>query len=31
VTAGTFYLWMLAQKSGGVTIGALVTGAITVT
>lgn len=30
-TAGTFYLWMLAQGSGGVTTGALVTGAITVT
>ncbi len=30
-TAGTFYLWMLAQGSGGITIGALVTGAITVT
>jgi hypothetical protein len=30
-TAGTYYLWMLAQGSGGVTIGALVTSAITVT
>lgn len=30
-TAGTFYLWMLAQASGGITTGALVTGAITVT
>ena len=30
-TAATFYLWMLAQGSGGVTTGALVTGAITVT
>lgn len=29
-TAGTFYLWMLAQGSGGVTTGALVTSAITV-
>ena len=29
-TAGTWYLWLLAQGSGG-TIGALVTGAITVT
>jgi hypothetical protein len=30
-TAGTFYLWMLAQGTGGATIGALVTSAITVT
>ena len=30
-TAGTFYLWMLAQGAGSVTIGALVTSAITVT
>lgn len=30
-TAGTYYLWMLAQGSGGNTIGALVTSAITVT
>jgi len=30
-TAGTFYLWMLAQSAGGVTSGALVTPAITVT
>ncbi len=29
-TAGTFYLWMLAQGTGGTTIGALVTSAITV-
>jgi hypothetical protein len=29
-TAGTFYLWMLAQGSGATTIGALVTAAITV-
>jgi hypothetical protein len=29
-TAGTFYLWMLAQGSGAVTTGALVTSAITV-
>jgi Fibronectin type III domain len=29
-TAGTFYLWSLAQGAGGVTIGALVTPAITV-
>ncbi len=29
-TAGTFYLWMLAQSAGGVTAGALVTSAITV-
>jgi hypothetical protein len=29
-TAGTFYLWMLAQGSGGATTGALVTSAITV-
>ncbi len=29
-TPGTFYLWMLAQGSGGVTTGALVTSAITV-
>ncbi|HTW71386.1 MAG TPA: fibronectin type III domain-containing protein, partial [Acetobacteraceae bacterium] len=30
-TAGTYYLWMLAQSSGGATIGALVSSAITVT
>ncbi len=30
-TAGTYYLWMLAQGSGASTIGALVTSAITVT
>jgi hypothetical protein len=30
-TAGTFYLWMLAQGAGGVTTGALVSSAITVT
>jgi hypothetical protein len=30
-TAGTYYLWMLAQGAGGSTIGALVTSAITVT
>jgi hypothetical protein len=30
-TAGTFYLWMLAQGAGATTIGALVTSAITVT
>lgn len=30
-TAGTYYLWMLAQGSGGATIGALVSSAITVT
>lgn len=30
-TAGTYYLWMLAQDSGGNTVGALVTSAITVT
>ncbi len=30
-TAGTFYLWMLAQAAGGSTIGVLVTSAITVT
>ena len=30
-TAGTFYLWMLAQGTGGITIGAMVTSAITVT
>ncbi len=30
-TAGTFYLWMLAQGAGSATIGALVTSAITVT
>jgi hypothetical protein len=30
-TAGTYYLWMLAQAGGGVTTGALVTSAITVT
>lgn len=29
-TAGTYYLWMLAQGAGGATIGALVTSAITV-
>jgi hypothetical protein len=29
-SAGTFYLWMLAQGAGGVTTGALVTSAITV-
>lgn len=29
-TAGTYYLWMLAQGSAGSTIGALVTSAITV-
>jgi hypothetical protein len=29
-TAGTFYLWMLAQGAGGITTGALVTSAITV-
>jgi hypothetical protein len=29
-TAGTFYLWMLTQGAGGVTTGALVTSAITV-
>ena len=29
-TAGTFYLWMLAQGAGGATSGALVTSAITV-
>lgn len=29
-TAGTFYLWMLAQGAGGVTTGATVTSAITV-
>jgi hypothetical protein len=29
-TAGTYYLWMLAQGAGGVTTGALVTSAITV-
>ena len=29
-TAGTFYLWMLAQGAGAATIGALVTSAITV-
>jgi hypothetical protein len=29
-TAGTYYLWSLAQGSGGATIGALVTSAITV-
>jgi hypothetical protein len=29
-TAGTYYLWLLAQGSGSVTIGALVTSAITV-
>jgi chitin-binding protein len=30
-TAGTYYLWLLAQGAGGVTTGALVTSAITVT
>jgi hypothetical protein len=30
-TAGTYYLWMLAQGSGGATIGALVSAPITVT
>jgi hypothetical protein len=30
-TPGTYYLWLLAQGAGGVTTGALVTGAITVT
>ena len=30
-TAGTYYLWLLAQGTGGVTTGALVTGPITVT
>jgi hypothetical protein len=30
-TAGTYYLWMLAQGSGGATIGALAGSAITVT
>jgi hypothetical protein len=30
-TAGTFYLWLLAQGAGGTTTGALVTSAITVT
>ena len=30
-TAGTYYLWSLAQSAGGVTSGALVTPAITVT
>ncbi len=29
-TSGTYYLWMLAQGSGGVTTGALVSSAITV-
>ena len=29
-TAGSYYLWMLAQDAGGATIGALVTSAITV-
>jgi hypothetical protein len=29
-TAGTYYLWLLAQGAGGTTIGALVTSAITV-
>jgi Fibronectin type III domain len=29
-TAGTFYLWMLAQGAGSATIGALVTSAVTV-
>jgi hypothetical protein len=31
VTPGTYYLWLLAQGAGGVTSGALVTSAITVT
>jgi hypothetical protein len=30
-TAGTYYLWMLAQDAGGATVGALVSNAITVT
>jgi hypothetical protein len=30
-TAGTYYLWLLAQGTGGVTTGALATGPITVT
>ena len=30
-SAGTYYLWMLAQGAGGITTGALVSGAITVT
>ena len=30
-TAGTYYLWLLAQGAGGSTIGALATGPITVT
>ena len=30
-TAGTYFLWLLAQGAGGVTTGALVTSAITVT
>jgi hypothetical protein len=30
-TAGTYYLWLLAQGAGGITTGALVTSAITVT
>jgi hypothetical protein len=30
-TAGTYYLWMLAQGAGNVTIGALASSAITVT
>jgi hypothetical protein len=29
-TAGTYYLWSLARGAGGITIGALVSGAITV-
>ena len=29
-TAGTYYLWMLAQNAGGATIGALVSSAVTV-
>ncbi len=29
--AGTYYLWTLAQGSGGITVGALVTSAVTVT
>jgi hypothetical protein len=30
-TAGTYYLWLLAQSAGAITTGALVTSAITVT
>ncbi|HUB15579.1 MAG TPA: fibronectin type III domain-containing protein [Acetobacteraceae bacterium] len=30
-TAGTYYLWLIAEGAGGTTIGALVTAAITVT